>query len=424
MSEENQIVWFLDGLDGDILDRNILRVDPNHDTLHLDSGLLHMAGWKLLSLAENETSYVAEAEQPIAGAEYCTHCGAFDGQYVRFGVRIQQYHDLPAHDKQVYINVHRQRLRCKVCGKVFQQHLLYMDTEHFMTERLVIYIKQQSMMRTFTSLAEEIGVDEKTIRLIFSAEASKREAERVIDTPEWLGIDEVFLTRKARGIFTDIKGRKPVELLSDRKKATVVDFLRQLDTQQVKIVTIDMWNPYREAVQQVIPHAVIVVDKFHIQRMANQALDTVRKNTRKQLTDKRRRQLKNDRYIMLRRRTELTDQQRFILDAWIQNYEKLGRAYVGKEMFCDIWEARDREEAERYYQDWRKYIESNDIAHAFTDLIRAMANWHDEIFAYFDYPLTNAYTEALNGILKLIQRNGRGYSFKAIRAKLLYGSTL
>lgn len=32
--------------------------------------------------------------------------------------------------------------------------------------------------------------------------------------------------------------------------------------------------------------------------------------------------------------------------------------------------------------------------------------------------------EALNGILKLIQRNGRGYSFKAIRAKLLYGSTV
>jgi len=393
------------------------------EQLHLDSGILHMAGWKMLGVYEDETSYLVEAEYPLDGTEPCTHCGVI-GQYVRFGTRVQQYHDLPSHDKQVRINVNRPRLRCKACGKVFQQQLPYMDAEHFMTERLVIYIRQESMRKTFTSIAKSIGVNEKSIRLIFNDQADKLEAQRVIETPEWLGIDELYLTGKYRGIFTDVKGRKPVELLPERKKPVVVEFLRQLDTQKVQIVTIDMWNPYREAVQQVIPHAIIVVDKFHIQRMANQALDMVRKNTRKQLTDKRRRQLKNDRYIMLRRRTELTEQQKFLLDTWIQNYEKLGRAYVGKEMFCDIWEARDREEAERYYQDWLKYIASNDIAHAFTDLTRAMTNWHGQIFAYFDYPLTNAYTEALNGILKLVQRNGRGYSFKAIRAKLLYGSTL
>ena len=413
---------FMDGFDEEITRDMKMYVTGEKDR-HLDSGILHMQGWKMLRLNEEDTNYLIEAEYPLNGSEPCTHCGVI-GQYVRFGNRKQQYHDLPAHDKQVYINVWRQRLRCKACGKVFQQHLPYMDNDHFMTERLVVYIRRASMQKTFTSIAKSIGVDEKSIRLIFNDQADKLEAERVIETPEWLGIDELNLTGKPRGIFTDVKQRKPVELLPERKKIAMEAFLRQLDTQKVQIVTMDMWNPYREAVQQIMPHAVIVVDKFHIVRMANQALDDVRKNFRKQLTDKRRRQLKSDRYILLRRRTELTEQQKFILDTWIQNYEKLGRAYVGKEMFCDIWEARDREEAERYYQDWLKYIASNDIAHAFTDLTRAMTNWHDEIFAYFDYPLTNAYTEALNGITKLIQRNGRGYSFKAIRAKLLYGSTL
>lgn len=393
------------------------------EQLHLDSGILHMAGWKMIGVVEYETSYLIEAEYPLNGTEPCTHCGVI-GQYVRFGVRVQQYHDLPSHDKQVYINVNRPRLRCKACGKVFQQRLPYMDAEHFMTERLVIYIRQASMRKTFTSIAKSIGIDEKSIRLIFTSEANKLESERVIETPEWLGIDELYLTGKPRGIFTDVKQRKPVELLPERKKTAVVEFLRLLDAQKVQIVTMDMWNPYREAVQQIMPHAVIVVDKFHIVRMANVALENVRKNFHKQLTDKRRRQLKNDRFIMLRRRTELTDQQRFILDTWIQNHEKLGRAYVAKEMFCDIWEAEDREQAERFYTDWLKWIEANEIAHAYSEVVKAMTNWHEQIFAYFDYPLTNAYTEALNGILKLIQRNGRGYSFKAIRAKLLYGSTL
>jgi hypothetical protein len=51
-------------------------------------------------------------------------------------------------------------------------------------------------------------------------------------------------------------------------------------------------------------------------------------------------------------------------------------------------------------------------------------NWRDPIFAYWDHRATNALTEALNGVTKLMQRQGRGYSFEAIRAKMLYSPTL
>ena len=50
----------------------------------------------------------------------------------------------------------------------------------------------------------------------------------------------------------------------------------------------------------------------------------------------------------------------------------------------------------------------------------AMSNWNTEIFAYFDYRVTNAYTEVLNGLIKIANRNGRSYSFDVIRAKTLY----
>lgn len=39
----------------------------------------------------------------------------------------------------------------------------------------------------------------------------------------------------------------------------------------------DMWKHYKDAVKTVLPRAKIVVDKFHVVRMANQALDSVRK---------------------------------------------------------------------------------------------------------------------------------------------------
>ena len=41
-------------------------------------------------------------------------------------------------------------------------------------------------------------------------------------------------------------------------------------------------------------------------------------------------------------------------------------------------------------------------------------------FAYFDHRYTNATTEALNGLIKAMNRNGRGYQFKTLRAKMLF----
>ncbi len=49
-----------------------------------------------------------------------------------------------------------------------------------------------------------------------------------------------------------------------------------------------------------------------------------------------------------------------------------------------------------------------------------MANWETEVFAYFDHRITNAYTESLNSLIRVMNRLGRGYSFEALRAKMLF----
>ncbi len=45
---------------------------------------------------------------------------------------------------------------------------------------------------------------------------------------------------------------------------------------------------------------------------------------------------------------------------------------------------------------------------------------HPHIFAYFDRQITNAYTESLNSLIRVMNRLGRGYSFEALRAKILF----
>lgn len=55
----------------------------------------------------------------------------------------------------------------------------------------------------------------------------------------------------------------------------------------------------------------------------------------------------------------------------------------------------------------------------FSDLIKAMGNWEEEKFNYFTSPITNAYTESLNRLIKTMNHVGRGYFFEALRAKIL-----
>ncbi len=49
-----------------------------------------------------------------------------------------------------------------------------------------------------------------------------------------------------------------------------------------------------------------------------------------------------------------------------------------------------------------------------------MSNWNKEIFVSFTHPYTNMYIEFVNALIKGINRNGRGYNFEVLRAKLLY----
>lgn len=56
----------------------------------------------------------------------------------------------------------------------------------------------------------------------------------------------------------------------------------------------------------------------------------------------------------------------------------------------------------------------------FHDLVSAFQNWMPEILNYFAHPVTNAHTESLNNLIRVIDRVGRGYSFKALRAKVLF----
>lgn len=381
------------------------------------ANILNLPDYTVTRLEETTHDYHVYAAVDSA-PDACIACRSTN--VVGHGRSEQLIRDLPTHGKRVGIYVDVQRYRCRGCGKTFGQRLPHVDEKREMTARLVKWVGAQSLRRTFASLAEDIGTDEKTVRNIFRDHVRHLEATVRFETPRWLGIDEIHILRRPRCIVCNIEQQTAINLLPNRNKSTVATYLQQLPNRnRVQYVTMDMWNPYRDAIASIIPHATVIVDKFHVLRQANQALETTRKAIRVSLTPKQRRALMRDRFVLLKRRRDLTDQETLLLSGWAENFPAIKAAYELKEGFFGIYECQTRHQALTAYAAWRQQIPP-ELELAFRSLTGAMHNWKDEVFAYFDHRITNAYTESLNNLIRVMNRLGRGYSFEVLRAKILF----
>lgn len=379
--------------------------------------ILNLPDFTVQRVEEGDHDYhvYAEASNPPG---VCTACGS--ERLIGHGRNEQVIRDLPTHGKRLAIYVDTRRWRCQSCGKTFMEALPAVNAKREMTNRLVKWIGQQSLKRTFASIAEDTGLDEKTIRNIFRDYINELEAEFRFETPKWMGIDEIHLI-KPRCVISNIQNNTIVNMLPNRDKKTVTNYLYNLQgKKEVQYVAMDMWTPYRDAVQAVMPDARIVIDKFHVVRMANDAVEKVRKSLRERLTPKQRRGLMHDRFVLLKRERDLNEKEALLLNGWTKNYTELGAAYRLKEGFYAIYEGSGSPDAAiAAYEAWNKAVVP-EVRDAFHDLIRAFTNWQPFILNYFEHPVTNAYTESLNSLIRVMNRLGRGYSFEALRAKILF----
>ncbi len=379
--------------------------------------ILNLLAWRVLEVVENGHDYLVTAE-PIQNTEKCPNCKS--NEIYRHGIREQIYMHLPMHGKRVGIKANVQRFQCRKCRTVFQQYLPDIHDAYRATKQLVEFIQKQSLSRTFVEIANEVGLDEASIRRIFRAYSEALERGNSFMTPKWLGIDEIHIRRTPRLILTNIAEQTIYDLYPSRKQEKVAKYLSNIPNREtIQLVTMDMWLPYKNAVKAILPKAKIIIDKFHVVRMANKAVDDYRKSLSSNLSQTERREMMRSRYILLKRKKDLSEEDKFQLEIWTSNLAMLGLAHELKESFYEIYEARDRHEAARRYWDWQLSV-PKELEPTFNDLIRAVKNWETEIFNYFDHRITNAFTESINSVIRKHETAGRGYSFEAVRTKILY----
>ncbi|RYD42183.1 MAG: ISL3 family transposase [Sphingomonadales bacterium] len=386
--------------------------------------LLYLPNWTVTSaIIDRHGAYQVHAGYDLQPND-CEHCGP-RGRLNRRGAKMMTIVDAPVHGRSTFIHVKRIRYLCRNCGGSFMQPLPDVHPKHRMLARCVKYIQDQSLLKPFAHVSEDTGVLEAVVRKISKAHTDRLSVRhaRNLRAPRVIGIDELTLGKELRAIFVDMHDNAwPFEILPDRLKDTVFHFLDNLKGRhEVEAVVIDMWLPYKLAIEEAMPQAAIIIDHFHVVNHANVAMDEVRRKFQRTISDEPRDDLMAAKDHFTKRQSKLLGQERSDLERWLRDEPKLQDAHYAKEAFFAIWDHDTRAGAKAALNHWRAFLPDY-LREVFQPVLTATENWETEILNFFDHGRhTNGPTESRNGDIKRIYNYGSGYSFREIRAKALFG---
>lgn len=103
-----------------------------------------------------------------------------------------------------------------------------------------------------------------------------------------LGIDEIAL-RKGQGnycaVLVDLEKRKLIAILSLRTQDKIREVFIEWGVEvlcNIEEVSIDLWKPYKNLVEELMPNAQVIADRFHVMKQVTDELDKQRKQQKRQ----------------------------------------------------------------------------------------------------------------------------------------------
>lgn len=252
-------------------------------------------------------------------------------------------------------------------------------------------------------------------------------ATRQIKPIRVLNIDEIAL-KKGHGNFVLVLSAPEegcvLEVLPNREQKTLENWLDGLASEvkkAIKIVNLDMWEPYTLAVKAKLPQARIVVDRFHVMKNLNHCLTLARREIQRNVAQGAiKQQLKGSRWVLVKNQKDLNEKQRTKLESLYQISPELKICHQLKEQFRTIFETfTDREKARTALLRWIQQVEKQTVT-ALQSFLVTLKNWFELILNYFVERWTNAFAEGVNNKIKLIKRRAFGYTnFDHFRLRIM-----
>ena len=343
----------------------------------------------------------------------CTRCGALSSSLHQEEHRCIRHLDVWG--KKTFLHFMARRFACEDCGHTFTEELPFVDSHRRQSLAFEKHVYESCLGSTRKVVAVREGLSHSTVKEIFNYWAALKGAGRVPGATRVLGIDEISLKKRHKQfvlVISDITRKCILAILPDREKKTLerwMDGLSPEERKSIRFVSIDMWAPYHQAARNKLPHAQVVVDRFHVMKQLNTRLTQLRTEHQKGLPAEMRSEIKGSRWILVRNRSELSPLEEEKLKKVLELCPELRTLYLLKEEFRSIFEKINcREKAARFLSAWmlRATYTGNKYLAKFVTTLR---NWWDEILNYFIEWVTNGFVEGLNNALRTIIRIAYGY---------------
>lgn len=405
--------------------------------------LMDLAGLSVAGVADGPDGPVVHLVTADEQARRCPECGTRARRSK--GRRVTRPRDLPVGGRRPRLYWRKRRWCCdepECRRRSFTEAVEAVPARKRLTTRLrsAAGAAVADDGRTVVQSARDHDVSRPVVSAAFTAHA----AEVLPDQPETvevLGIDEIrrgrpkWVLDEATGTwqttvdrwhvgFCDLSGGQGLlGQVEGRTAQVVIDWLHGRARQwrdTVRYVAIDMCTIFKSAVQQVLPHAQLVVDHFHLVQLANATVTEVRRRVTVQVHGRRGR--KGNRKWELRNRltrsaarmrAEHVDE----LEAELAALPKrigapILTAWNAKEDLLDLLAlARthpNREDiAELLYRFYRRCAGAG--LPELERLATTVQTWWPEILAFIHTGITNAGSKGTNRVIKTVARDAYGF---------------
>lgn len=227
---------------------------------------------------------------------------------------------------------------------------------------------------------------------------------------EKLGIDETS-RRKGHNYITvavDLEENRVIHVVEGKDANTIKEIkgyieTKGVDAKQITQASIDLSPAFISGIMEHFPEASITFDRFHVVKLLNKAMDTVRKQERREHDA-----LNGHKYTFLKNPDNLSETKQTELSKMIVLYPKLGEAYRLKMLFNDLWEMPSKQSANIFIQQWCREVELSGIQAfiSFSKMVRAHISG---ITNFIETQITNAILESINNKIQMAKRRARGY---------------
>jgi len=318
------------------------------------------------------------------------------------------------------------RVHCPACGGVKTERVPWaghgFNFTHAFEER-VAFLAQQSSK---TAVSELMRVSWRTVGGIIRRVVGRHldvEEDR-LDGLRHIGIDEISYRRHHEYVTVVIDHERGVVVWAQRGKNadTLKAFFKELGPERCKRIesaTIDMSAAYISAIEEMIPGAKLIFDRFHVQRLVQNALDETRRDeVREALGKEGKKALKNTRWSLLKSPWNLTGAENKSLEELEEANKTLFRGYMLKESFAAILDGRQIHVARERLSAWIADARESGLSH-FVKTAGTIERHMDGILEYVRTRFSNGRTEGMNGKIRTITRRSFGFhSAKALIAMI------